>query len=134
MYVFRFEDEKGVGAFMNYSYYGEFREASFENGKRIDPSNMPTPLSDFERGSDLHKHATHSSFSKNQSFCFTTLEQVLKFFGCKKGLDAMAKNGCHLYVYKVSPKFIKFGHHQAVFNKTKAKKVCKLVYEGLGCE
>ena len=123
MYVFRFEDERGVGAFRNYSYYGEFREASFKNGKRIDPSDMPTPLSDFERDSDLHKHASHSSFNKNQSFCVTTLEQVLKLFWCKKGLDAMAKNGCHLYVYEVYPRFVKFGHHQAVLYKTKAKKV-----------
>lgn len=132
MYVFRFEDENGCGPFRN-GHDWAFKDASYKKGgKKINPGEMPAPCTSREKGSKLQKYVDDHLYKQmKEVFCFYEFSQIVEFFGCKKGLQAMKKHGTELYVYEVDEKYVIKGNHQAVFDKKKGTKIGILTYNGV---
>lgn len=131
MYVFRFEDEKGNGPFRNGHECAFERASAGRGGKGIAPSSMPGPLRDVDEGTAMQNYVLSKEYMpRNMVFCFTTFEQIHKYFGCRKGLKAMEKKGTFLYVYEVPKRAVKLGNTQSIFDRTEAVKVAVLKYEG----
>lgn len=132
VFVFRFEDEEGRGPFGN-GHTSYFRWASEKKGgKGIDPWNMPGPSGHLDHGTEMQKYLNNYPCQNSPAlFCFTNFDQILKCFGCKKGMKAMEKYGTFLYVYEVPEKDVFLGNTQSVFKKDKAVKIGKLKYHGV---